>query len=108
MFWLNNTILETFKKAPSDTGGNKLFQKLEKNNGILTYKTENEAIRKLIKLSKLSNKQLNNLGFKNKEIYAKYFNEKRFAKNYFKLIENILLDEELKINKLKENNNEKI
>lgn len=72
----------------SNTGGNKYFKKYE-DSGIFYFSNTNEAISKIIELSKLDKKSLEKLGQKNQKIFEKDFNEKIFAKNYIQLIESL-------------------
>lgn len=72
----------------SYTGGNKYFKKYE-NSGIQFFKNEQDAITKIMNLSKLSKSEIEDIGNRNKKIYEQNFNEEKFAKNYIELIESL-------------------
>ena len=73
----------------SNTGGNKVFKKLE-TEGVKIYNSNNEAIKIITELINSSQNSIQNLGNKNKELFNKEFTAEIFCEKYIKLLDSIL------------------
>lgn len=72
----------------SYTGGNKYFENLQPN-GILLYKSQEEALAMIEKISKMSNDEKALLKKYNRTLYEKYFTASIFADNYIEMINSL-------------------
>lgn len=72
----------------SYTGGNKYFEKIN-DSGIYFFKDMNEAMKRIIEFSNMDRIELEKIGYKNKVIFQKEFNEKIFYKNYVEMMRKI-------------------
>lgn len=72
----------------SYTGGNKYFENI-KDSGIYFFHNIDEAICQIMNFSKIDKNELKEIGYKNKIIFQKSFNEKVFYQNYVEMMRKI-------------------
>lgn len=73
----------------SNTGGNKYYKRYN-TESIGLYTDSVDAVKKIEQILALSEEKRKELGNKNRLIFEKDFNEKTFAYNYIKILEEIL------------------
>jgi hypothetical protein len=72
----------------SSTGGNKYFEKIG-SAGVMTYKTQQEALSLIDKLHDMPLEQKNNLEKENLKLFEESFCLDVFGKNYVELINSL-------------------